>query len=440
MALRNLRKDTTGPAGQECCEISRDISRSFREQKKESNIMAIYGIRKLLLLAAGVPMATAVLTISDMPTALAAKVQYQVLYSFQNGSDGGEPYDTLIKDKAGNLYGTTYGGGAGAGTVFEVAPDGTETVLYAFTGGNDGANPVGSLVFDKVGNLYGTTWKGGADGAGVVFELAPGGTETVLYTFTGGNDGNGPQAGLVMGKKGVLYGTTSSGGSANDGVVFELAPNGTETVLHNFTGGLEDGMEPNYGSLIMDKAGNLYGMTFEGGASPCKHTGYTGCGTVYEVAADGTETVLHSFAGGTADGYAPYGALTEDSAGNLYGTTAGGGTFTIGGTVFKLAPDGTETLLYSFTGGTDGATPAGGVLLDKSGNLYGTTFAGGTGAEDGVAYKLAPDGTETVLHSFQSGSDGAFPYGGLIAKGGTLYGVTNQGGSGFYGTVFSVKK
>ncbi|HEY3638385.1 MAG TPA: choice-of-anchor tandem repeat GloVer-containing protein, partial [Rhizomicrobium sp.] len=154
----------------------------------------------------------------------------------------------------------------------------------------------------------------------------------------------------MIGRKGVLYGTTTTGGSANDGVVFELAPNGTETVLHNFTGGPTDGMQPNYGSLIRDKAGNLYG------------------------------------------------------------TTAGGGTHTLGGTVFKLTPDGTESLLYSFTGGSDGASPAGGVILDSTGNLYGTTFGGGSSAGYGVAYKLAPDGTETVLYSFQGGNDGQYPY------------------------------
>ncbi len=375
---------------------------------------------------------------------------FRVLYRFTGGSDGAYPEAGLIRDSAGNLYGTTAGGGIGYGygTVFELAPDGTETVLYAFTGGSDGNDPTAGLIKDKAGNLYGTTAFGGAHHDGTVFKLAPDGTETVLHAFTSGADGADPFAGLIKDKAGNLFGTTDfGGGTSGKGTVFKLAPDGTETVLHAFTGG-NDGDDP-IGGLIKDSAGNLYGVTALGGTADC---GGTGCGTVFEIAPDGTKTVLYAFTGGS-DGAGPSASLIRDSAGNLYGTTQGGGGTSCSdgygcGTIFELAPDGTETVLYAFTGGSDGANPfTAGLIRDKAGNLYGTTDFGGPLGE-GVVFRLAPDGTERVLHSFGiSGGDGAAPSASLIRdSAGNLYGTTQGGGDTGCnhpygcGTIFTLRK
>jgi len=377
-----------------------------------------------------------------IPLGSAHAKDFGVLYSF-TGNDGANPQAVLIADGAGNLYGTTYEGGngncssyghTGCGTVFKLAPNGTETVLYSFTGGSDGSDPTAGLIMDKKGNLYSTTYSyGGADGFGVVFKLAPNGTETVLYSFTGGSDGSGPYAGLIMDKKRNLYSTTVGGGSTNCtggcGTVFKLAPNGTETVLYSFTGG-SDGANPQ-AVLIADGAGNLYSTTYAGGAD--------GAGVVFKLAPNGTETVRYSFTGGS-DGSGPTAGLIMDKKGNLYGTTNGGGADGAG-VVFKLAPNGTEFVLYSFTGGSDGSGPYAGLIMDKKGNLYGTTHLGGADGF-GVVFKLAPNGTETVLHSFSTrGGDGRHPLASLIMdKKGNLYSTTFGGGADNDGVVFKLKE
>ena len=252
-----------------------------------------------------------------------------MLYSF-TGSDGSEPFAGLIADSSGNLYGTTQSGGAsgGHGVVFKLSPSGTETVLHTFTGGSDGGIPRAGLIADTGGNLYGTTAGGGASNAGTVFKLSPSGTETVLYSFTG-SDGSGPFAGLIADSSGNLYGTTQSGGaSGGHGVVFKLSPGGTETVLYSFTGG-SDGGTPRAG-LIADSSGNLYGTTQFGGPG----CGGVGCGVVFKLSPSGTETVLYSFTG--SDGSGPFPGLIADSSGNLYGTTLSGGASGGHGVVFKL--------------------------------------------------------------------------------------------------------
>ena len=362
----------------------------------------------------------------------AKKPPFEVLYTFNGGADGANSMGPLLSDKTGNFYGTTLGGGNGGyGTVFKIASDGTETTLHSFTF-EDGDEPIGGLIQDMSGNFYGTTYGGGGSNSGTVFELAPDGTETVLHSFTGGSDGGSPQAALIMDKAGNLYGTTGTGGDTNDcypvgcGTVFELAPDGTETVLHAFTGG-SDGAYPG-GSLIMDKKGNLYGTSY----------GSQTDGVVFEVASDGNFTVLHFFQGGS-DGANPCANLIKDKAGNFYGTTCGGGA-SGSGTVFELAPDGTETVLYAFQGGSDGATPNSGLVRDKLGNLYGTTIWGGAGG-NGTVFEVTPSGTETLLYSFTGGSDGANPNAALVNYKGRLYGTApfagNNTGSG---VVFSVKK
>ncbi len=257
--------------------------------------------------------------------------------------------------------------------MFKLDATGTETVLYSFTGGADGANPEAGLVRDPDGSLYGTTIAGGS-GSGVVFKVDSNGTETVLHTFTSGADGGYPQAGLIRDLNGDLYGTTSGGGSPGPGVVFKLDTTGAETVLYTFTGGADGGTP--YGGLVRDSAGNLYGSTLQGGVT----TGSQGYGVVFKLDAAGTETVLYTFTGGS-DGASPYAGLVRDSAGNLYGTTYGGGR--------AFGNTGAETVLHTFAGGTGGAKPQAGLIRDAKGNLYGTTVFGGSGG-NGVVFKLTP--------------------------------------------------
>src|ERR1700685_2005705 len=329
-----------------------------------------------------------------------------VLYNFAGSSDGGDPYASLIRDAAGNLYSTFgYGGGTSfSGGVFKVAPDGTETVLYSFTGGADGAFPISALVRDSAGNLYGTTTQGGSAGAGVVFKLDASGTETVLHNFTGGKDGVDPVGGLLRDKAGNLYGTTSLGGSSNDGVVFKINPTGKETILHTFTGSTTDGKYPTYTSLLMDTKGNLYGVTEEGGSS--------GGGILYKLSKSGKLTILHSFTGGTTDGCNVLGAPFLDAAGNFYGTTSSCGTNKLG-TVWAVSKSGQEKGLHSFAGGTsDGEYPLAGVIVDAEGNVYGTTETGGA-SNVGTVYRVSKGGKFTLLTSF-NGTDGKYAYCGLV--------------------------
>ena len=348
------------------------------------------------------------------------------LYSFTGGADGGFPSAGVIPDSAGNLYGTTeYGGTAGLGVVFKLDTAGHQTVLYSFTNSADGSQPAAGVIRDSAGNLYGTTYSGGTGGAGVVYELDAAGQETVVYSFPSAVDGALPIAGVIRDSAGNLYGTTVFGGTANAGVVYKLDATGHETVLYTFTGGA-DGNTP-WGGVIRDSAGNLYGTTSGGGPA--------GAGAVYRLDTAGNYTVLYSFTGG-ADGGNPYAGVIRDSAGNLYGTTAWGGT-AYWGVVYKLDTAGHETVLYSFTGGTDGGYPRAGVIRDSAGNLYGTTDLGGT-AGAGVVYRLDTAGNETVLYSF-TGPDGENPIAGVIRdSSGNLYGATSAGGPAGAGVVFKL--
>ncbi|HEV2177754.1 MAG TPA: choice-of-anchor tandem repeat GloVer-containing protein [Terriglobia bacterium] len=380
----------------------------------------ISGIRPRAVSAA---LAFAALLVSVVvATPSAAAQTYKVLYNFAGGTDGAYPYAALLLDSAGNLEGTTYLGGAfGSGTVFKVDTTGTETVLYSFQGGTDGANPEASVIADATGNLYGTTSAGGASDKGTVFKLDPTGTETVLHTFTFPPDGEDPQSGLLLDAQGNLYGTTLTGGSAGFGTVFWLAPNGTEKILHAFTDVLDAGT-PHFAGLIQDTRGNFYGTTQYGG---CRLEGEI-CGTVFKLNTFHKENVLHRFSG-ASDGHFPFASLLMDSAGNFYGTTELGGTH-CKGTVFKLSASGKETILYNFTGGTDGGLPVSSLVMDAAGNLYGTTYAGGT-SNLGTIFELSATGTETVLHSF-NGNDGAQPLAGVTRDAaGNLYGPTSLGGS-----------
>jgi len=351
-----------------------------------------------------------------------------VLYTFQGMADGGIPKAGLISDAAGNLYGTTSAGGSGAGVVYKLNPGGIETVLYTFKGGSDGSAPEAGVILDSAGNLYGTTHGGGAAGFGVIYEISPAGAETVLYSFPGGFNGSSPTTGVLRDSAGNIYGT-AGGGVDGWGVVYVVYTNGNEAVLHSFSGG-SDGLFP-YGFLIQDSNGNLYGTASQGGAltNACN----SGCGIIYEVTPTAQETILYTFQVGT-DGSSPLGGVVLDSAGNVYGTTSSGGGDVQAGTVFKVDPSGNETVLYTFAFGNDGAFPQSSLTLDSAGDLYGTTPEGGnnvcTGLNGcGTIFKIGASGGETRLYAF-SGPDGSDPYSGVIFDpAGNLYGTTFYGGS-----------
>ena len=371
----------------------------------------------------------------NVTSAQAQTYKESTLYTFTDSPDGAGPWAGLIRDKAGNLYGTTHDGGVyGQGTVFKVDATGKETVLYSFTGYPDGARPEAVLFRGGAGNLYGTTtYYGGAFLWGTVFKLDTTGEETVLYSFTGGTDGGYPVGGLLRDSAGNLYGTTVDGGEGSGcyyggcGTVFKVDRTGKETVLHSFSVGTE-GQYPVKG-LVRDAAGNLYGITNQGGKSSCNNGHETGCGTVFELDITGKLTVLHNFTGGT-DGAYPDARLIRDARGNLYGTTmeGGRGCKPYGcGTVFKVDATGKETVLHAFAGGVRGGG-ASSLVRDGKGNLYGAAWGGTYG--QGIVFKLDKPGKLTVLYSFTGGTDGGFPDGPLVLdKAGNLYGATGNGGA-----------
>jgi uncharacterized repeat protein (TIGR03803 family) len=324
-------------------------------------------------------------------------------------------------------------------------------VIYTFTDQNDGATPYAGLTIDRLGNLYGTTSTGGAAGYGTVFELKRSGsnwTLSTIYSFTGGNDGAGPRARVVTGPDGALYGTTLNGGGAGCGLsgcgtVFRLACNTAvcywkETVLHRFTGGT-DGGQP-LGDLTFDHAGNIYGTTQVGGlAQSCAGLG---CGTVFQLShsnANWTENVLHQFAGGN-DGSTPNGGVVFDHSGNLYGTTLTGGSSNFG-TVFQLTPSGsgwTNQVLYNFQNAFDGANPDTGAIFDAAGNLYGSTILGGNG-QGGAVFELTPSGRNWIFKVVYGLTGNAGPFGNLsLDAAGNLYGTTYQDGAYTTGSGFEL--
>jgi uncharacterized repeat protein (TIGR03803 family) len=358
---------------------------------------------------------------------------FTLLYQFRSGPGGINPYAGVVIDAKGDLFGTTHNDGAlAAGTVFRINSSGKEKVLHSFSQSDgDGAFPwYGTLARDSSGNLYGTTVWGGIKGqlcCGTVYKVTPSGEETVLYRFSGVNGDGFPQDGLVRDSSGNLYGTTQNGGPNNAGTVFKIDPTGKKTVLYSFTGSA-DGANPMAG-VVLDAKGNLYGTTSGGGSSSY-------AGTVFKVDPAGTETVLYTFTGSN-DGGSPEAGVIRDSQGNLYGTTYSGGTDGAG-TVFKVTPNGQETVLHNFAGGGDGVWPLGASLVrDSAGNLYGTTPQGGS-TGFGIVFKIDPKGNETILHTF-SGSDGKIPYGTLVIdKAGNLYGTTYEGGAYGGGVVFKI--
>jgi len=296
---------------------------------------------------------------------------------------------------------------------------GTERVIYSF-GANaaDGQEPYAGVIIDSAGNLYGTTQTGGAYGLGTVFKITGAGTETILHSFgASATDGQTPRARVTLDSAGNVYGATLKGGANQIGTVFKIDTAGTETILYSFGARANDGMDPSSG-LIIDSTGNLYGTTSVGGSG--------GSGTVYKIDPAGTETILYSFGIGNTDGAIP-GDLIRDSAGNLYGTTAQGGAY-FEGTVFKISAVGTETILHSFgVSATDGLVPSAGLNRDSAGNLYGTTSRGGANIS-GTVFKVDTSGSETILYDFgASPTDGKFPgpnMGLIMDSSGSLYGTT----------------
>jgi uncharacterized repeat protein (TIGR03803 family) len=393
---------------------------------------------------------------------LNAQASFSVIHAFQGAPrDGATPVSPLIRDLAGSLYGTTkYGGVTDYGTVFKINSAGDTSLLHSFCietdCAGDGFWPVAGLIQDSSGNLYGTTSEGVGISVhyGTVFRLTPVAPghwqETILYNFTGGADGFGPVSGVIRDTKGDLYGTAV--GSSNKsplGLVYMLTPAASgpwpETVLHSFTGGL-DGSDPMAG-LLFDTRGNLYGTTADGGSG--QH------GVAFELKPGGaegpwTESELFSFDGGF-DGGSPLAKLVIDTDGNLYGTASAGTGNGGGGVVFRLnrslSDPWSETILHTFCAAPecgDGNDPLAGVVRDSQGNLYGTTNRGGISASPnryGVVYKIDSLGNETVLYAFTGGTDGSNPMADLIIdKNGTLYGTTSSGGDPTCscGTVFKI--
>jgi uncharacterized repeat protein (TIGR03803 family) len=373
---------------------------------------------------------------------LARAQTFTVIHNFTGGSDGANPLAGFLIEGT-TLYGTASSGGSSRhGVVFALNESGEETVLHEFTGGSDGASPEGLLVMDKAGNLYGTTRLGGVSDAGAVFKVTRKGAETVLYSFKGKADGANPVAGLAIDKVGNLYGTTTKGGPSNDGTVFELAvPKVTggawrEEVLHTF-GEDKDGASPVAG-VTLDASGNLYGTTAAGGTY--------GYGTVFQMTPSSSgwkESVLHEFEL-QSDGGVPYAGLVLDSKGDLYGaaTDGGAGGANGGGTVFELThANGTWkfTVLYRLSGwGISGSWRN---LLLVSGKIYASTHCDGT-HNAGTVYELTDSGTTWTykpLYILNGSSDGMFSISNLVADSqGNLYGTTLEGGAHGSGIVFKV--
>jgi uncharacterized repeat protein (TIGR03803 family) len=390
-------------------------------------------ISKIRRRAAGGILLLSILLILPLIAIPSAHAQtFTVLHEFAGGLDGAWPI-AVIRGANGNTYGVTQlGGSFDYGTVFEMNGAGKKTLLHTFLG-SDGLYPAGGLMQDSAGNLYGTTADGGAaegggceHGCGTIFKIDTTGKQTVLYAFTGKTDGSGPDAVLIRDPADNLYGTTGYGGSPSCfvglgcGVIFKLDQTDKETVLYTFTD-KTDGQNP--AGVVRDGLGNLYGVTYSGGTSSN--------GAVFNLDKTGKLTILYSFTGGSDSGD-PKGPVTMDKSGNIYGTTYG--VFQGGfGNVYKFDTAGNFTVLYAFNGTTDGQYP-GNLVLDAAGNLYGIALGGGTGTGCyyggcGTIFKIDTGGSFSVVHSF-TGTDGQLPNSLIIDQAGNLYGTTMGGGKG----------
>ncbi len=360
---------------------------------------------------------------------------FEDLYTFAGDSgDGSGPAGALVADKAGVIWGTTSSGGPnGAGTVFTYTPGGTETMVYHFTGGNDGDLPMAGLLKAPNGDFYGTTEIGGKYGLGTIFKITPAGVLTTIYAFgTNANDGANPECELIWTADHQLAGTTVNGGDGGVGTVFKVSLAGKETILHSFA--KADGEYPR-AALVMDKVGTLYGTTYD-----TEGTAFNaGNGTAFKIDSTGHFSVFYHFLG--APGYGPSAPMILDADGNLLGTTQNGGAYN-NGAIFKLTPAGKATVLYTFTGGADGGRPIAPLLLTKGGALLSTTFEGGQYGY-GTVYRLTPAGKLQTLHAFDS-TDGRYSRSGLLIDSPLsqlfLYGLTYSGGSNENGNIYSVTR
>jgi uncharacterized repeat protein (TIGR03803 family) len=386
--------------------------------------------RKAKLILKGNVFLTAIFVLALAVTMPSAQAQtFHVLHEFNGGDDGAHPQGGLVRDAAGNLYGMTISGGV-EGVVYKIDAAKKETVIFTFQG-NNGEGIDAALIQDQAGNLYGIA--DGGPGAGMVFKLSQEGVETQLFDFQGGLGIRKPQVpvgGILMDQSGSIFGATYFGGHGNCqfscGSLFRLDTADKLHVLHNFSGG-SDGSRP-FGPLVQDAEGNLYGVAQQGGNLSCpgfpsEEFQERGCGTVFKISKSNVLTVLHAFAGGSA-GAIPASGLLLDAAGNIYGTTIVGGTSDLG-TVFKISKDGTYTVLHRFNG-ADGSRPNGSLVADSAGNLYGTTQW--NGAETlGRVFKLSTTGKLKVLHRFTGGKDGATPTSGVILdEKGNIYGTASK--------------
>ena len=464
------------------------MSRNFNSL---AECLAGCGLALALFVAGGGAHAKSAGTARHRANPAAATSKEKVLYAFKGGSDGANPAASLAADSVGNLYGTTSFGGdsnchptvnrfidhrvkenPGCGIVFKLSTAGAETILHTFSGGKDGAGPPGALFEDSSGDFFGVTAAGGGmknacgKGCGTIFEIKSGGSQALLYAFTGSNDGAAPDGSLTRDSSGNFYGTTAVGGSgancgasgtAGCGTVFELTSSGGEAILHAFTDWRSDGAYPG-GTLVLDKSGKIYGLTSAGSSDSDCGLGPEGCGILFEISPGGVESILHRFTGGS-DGAYPSGNPVMDRAGNIYFTTGGGGSDTdcgLGsygcGVLFKFG-NGTLTVLHTFSGSSDGAYPIGSLVLDADGDVFGTTGGGGSTTNCGLGgsfgcgtvFEVSSAGKETILHAFKGGkNDGAYPVSGLVLLKNQLYGTTATGGTGCgkagCGTVFEVKE
>lgn len=371
--------------------------------------------------------------------------KFSTLYSFAGSGTGPSRISAnLILDSAGNLYGVSSNGGThGQGTVFKVTPSGVLTVLYNFKGSPDGSAPLASLFRDKAGNLYGTTYAGGITsqcpngdtGCGTVFKLTAAGKESVLHAFTNGTDGALPTTSVAVDSAGNVYGTAlneaQSGGDAGNGLVYKVDTKNNFTVLHTFCAvdpNCSDGQYPTSGP-VLDASGNVYGATSSGGQ-------YNG-GTIFEITPADVESVLYSF----ANEYESliWGNLTRDSKGNFYGVAVAESLNTTdGGKVYKVTSTGKETLPYSFCvtspGCPAGDEPEAPLNVDKSGNIFGVVTQGGKNGSGGV-FKVTPTGAETLIYNFPSGFSS---YGVVMDAAGNLYGVSSNGGKNNAGEIYKL--
>jgi uncharacterized repeat protein (TIGR03803 family) len=362
------------------------------------------------------------------------------VHSFATATgDGVNARGDLVLAPDGSFYGTSDAGGTtGLGTVYKLAPDGTLTVLHSFAGATaEGSNPYAGLLLAADGNFYGTTYFGGAKQAGTTFKITPDGTFTQLASFNPDSKGAYfAYAGLVQTPDGTFYGTTLRGGANDKGAVYKMDAAGVVTVIHEFAA--SDGANPE-GTLLVGADGALYGTTLLGGPNDR--------GTIFKITAAGALTTLYSFsalspsnAAGIStngDGANPRAGLTLGSDGNFYGTAYQGGVAGLG-TVFRITPAGTFTVLHAFSGApNDGANPLAGVTTTSDGTLYGTTEKGGTG--QGTAWQITAAGSYSMLHQFTSlAIDGSTSYTKLVPLGGFLYGLTYSDGSLGSGAAFKL--